>query len=547
MLAYLLLVGGAFWAIWQLLRPLFEKSPLDVVPGPPAKSVISGNLEQLFERDAWGFHDELARNYSSSVVKIHAVLGRKWLYVFDPTALRSIVLKEQGTYDQIPWLIESTRLLLGEGILGVLGEAHRRQRKMLTPVFSENNLRNLTPVFYQVADRLVEGISRRVMNHTQDLDMLDWMGRAALEIFGQAGLGHSFDPLTDDDASDAYTMAAKAYLPLSFTPLMVATRQASPLLTKLGPTWFRRWLVDHLPFKQVQDLKSVVDVLYDTSARIIEDKKAALEKGELAVGRDIISILLKANMAANEEDRLPDEQIKGQMNIMLFAATDTTSHVMAQALQLLCEHPDIQEKVRQEILASRNGQHIAYDQLHALPLLDAVCKETLRLYPPTPIVLREAFEDASLPLSEPICSPDGTLIDSIPIPKGTNVLVGVRACNRNKALWGADAEEWRPRRWLEPLPKAVENASLPGVYSNMMTFVGGGRSCIGFKFAQIEMKVILSTLLANFTFALSEKPIVWNVSAITFPSVSKESEKAEMWLRVGRYQEDGADILHSEV
>ncbi len=100
---------------------------------------------------------------------------------------------------------------------------------MLTPVFSENNLRNLTPVFYEVADRvsdiwnltiyityeivqLVDGISRRVTNNAQDLDMLDWMGRAALEIFGQAGLGHSFDPLTSDDASDPYTMAAKAYL-----------------------------------------------------------------------------------------------------------------------------------------------------------------------------------------------------------------------------------------------------------------------------------------------------------------------------------------------
>ncbi|RDX47197.1 cytochrome P450 [Lentinus brumalis] len=539
MLAYLLVLGSAFWAIWQLVRPLFERSPLDVVPGPPSKSILSGNLEQLFDRDAWGFHDELAQKYGASVVKIHAVLGRKWLYVFDPAALRSIVLKEQGTYDQIPWLIESTRLLLGEGILGVLGEAHRRQRKMLTPVFSENNLRNLTPVFYEVADRLVDGISRRVTNNAQDLDMLDWMGRAALEIFGQAGLGHSFDPLTSDDASDPYTMAAKAYLPLSFTPLMVAMRQASPLLTRLGPTWFRRWLVERIPFKQVRDLKHVVDVLYDTSARIIEDKKAALEKGEIAVGKDIISILLKANMAAKEEDRLPDEQIKGQMNIMLFAATDTTSHMMAQALQLLCEHPDIQEKVRQEILASRNGQHVAYDQLHALPLLDAVCKETLRLYPPTPIVLREAFEDASLPLSEPICSSDGTVIDSIPIPKGTNVLVAVRACNRHKVLWGDDAEEWKPERWLKPLPKAVENASLPGVYSNMMTFVGGGRSCIGFKFAQIEMKVILSTLLANFTFALSEKPIVWNVSAITFPSVSKESEKPEMWLKVGRCHEDG--------
>ena len=75
-------------------------------------------------------------------------------------------------------------------------------------------------------------------------------------------------------------------------------------------------------------------------------------------------------------------QIALPASILLFAATDTTSHLMAQVLQLLCEHPDIQDKVRREILASRNGQDIAYDQLNALSYLDAICKETLRLYVP---------------------------------------------------------------------------------------------------------------------------------------------------------------------
>ena len=112
-------------------------------------------------------------------------------------------------------------------------------------------------------------------------------------------------------------------------------------------------------------------------------------------------------MAAAESERLPDDQIIGQMScvtvfilallilqshmtcsILLFAATDTTSHMMAQVLQLLAEHPEWQEKVRKEILTARNGQDITYDQLHEMPLLDAICKETLRLYPPTPIVLR---------------------------------------------------------------------------------------------------------------------------------------------------------------
>ncbi|EJF57366.1 cytochrome P450 [Dichomitus squalens LYAD-421 SS1] len=533
MLVQVVLLGAFAWALWQIIRPFIVKSAWDVVPGPPPKSFVSGNLEQLFDRDAWGFHDEVAQNYGP-VVKINAVLGGKWLYVFDPTALRSIVLKEKGTFDQIPWLIQSTRLLLGPGILGVLGEAHRRQRKMLTPVFSDANLRVLTPVFYDVAHRLVQGISRTVLDSPRSVDMLDWMGRAALEIIGKAGMGHSFDPLTSDGSSDPYTKAAKT--PLSFTPAMVAMRQASPILTSMGPARLRRWIVDLLPIPQVQQLKDVVDVLHDTSLRIIDEKKAALQRGDTAQGKDIIGILLKANMAAAAEERLPDEQIIGQMSILLFAATDTTSHLMAQVLQLLAEHPDVQQKVRAEIFVSGDGQDVAYDQLQALPYLDAVCKETLRLYPPTPIVLREACQDSTLTLSEPMRGADGSTIENVFVPKGSNVLIGVRACNRNKALWGDDAEEWKPERWLKPLPKAVEAASIPGVYSHLMTFVGGARSCIGFKFAQIEMKVILSTLLANFTFELSEKPIFWNVSAITFPSVGKESEKPEMWLKVGRYQ-----------
>ncbi|TBU38509.1 cytochrome P450 [Dichomitus squalens] len=533
MLVQVVLLGAFAWALWQIIRPFIVKSAWDVVPGPLPKSFVSGNLEQLFDRDAWGFHDEVAQNYGP-VMKINAVLGGKWLYVFDPTALRSIVLKEKGTFDQIPWLIQSTRLLLGPGILGVLGEAHRRQRKMLTPVFSDANLRVLTPVFYDVAHRLVQGISRTVLDSPRSVDMLDWMGRAALEIIGKAGMGHSFDPLTSDGSSDPYTKAAKT--PLSFTPAMVAMRQASPILTSMGPARLRRWIVDLLPIPQVQQLKDVVDVLHDTSLRIIDEKKAALQRGDTAQGKDIIGILLKANMAAAAEERLPDEQIIGQMSILLFAATDTTSHLMAQVLQLLAEHPDVQQKVRTEIFVSGDGQDVAYDQLQALPYLDAVCKETLRLYPPTPIVLREACQDSTLTLSEPMRGADGSTIENVFVPKGSNVLIGVRACNRNKALWGDDAEEWKPERWLKPLPKAVEAASIPGVYSHLMTFVGGARSCIGFKFAQIEMKVILSTLLANFTFELSEKPIFWNVSAITFPSVGKESEKPEMWLKVGRYQ-----------
>ena len=72
-----------------------------------------------------------------------------------------------------------------------------------------------------------------------------------------------------------------------------------------------------------------------------------------------------------------------------------------------------------------------------------------------------------LPLSEPIRMLDGGVISALPIPKGTRLVPNMGASNVDPALWGADATDWRPERWLEPLPRAVEEARIPGVYSHM--------------------------------------------------------------------------------
>lgn len=81
--------------------------------------------------------------------------------------------------------------------------------------------------------------------------------------------------------------------------------------------------------------------------------------------------------------------------------------------------------------------------------------------------LFRANQATSLPLSQPIRGNDGTKMNEITIPKGTMTIVAIRASNRNKAIWGEDALEWKPERWLSPLPDAVINARIPGVYSNL--------------------------------------------------------------------------------
>jgi len=124
-----------------------------------------------------------------------------------------------------------------------------------------------------------------------------------------------------------------------------------------------------------------------------------------------------------------------------------------------------------------------------------------------------------LPLSKPVKGVDGRERAEVFVPKGTNVIVSAFGANCNPELWGPDAYEWKPERWLSTVPESVIEAHMPGVYSHLMTFMGGSRACIGFKFSQLEMKVVLSVLLNTFEFSLSEKQIGWTMNGIAGPYV----------------------------
>ena len=78
------------------------------------------------------------------------------------------------------------------------------------------------------------------------------------------------------------------------------------------------------------------------------------------------------------------------------------------------------------------------------------------------------MKDAVLPLSEPVMTDDGTsMIKEIPIRKGQDLIVGFGAVNKLKDVWGEDAYEWKPDRWLQPFPTSVTNAHIAGVYSSL--------------------------------------------------------------------------------
>ncbi|KAM5531284.1 hypothetical protein V8D89_015039 [Ganoderma adspersum] len=538
-MAQLLLIAApiALLLLWRLMRHFVSRNSLDNIPGLRPPSFVLGNIPDFFSRN----NQVYLANYLSTygpVATLYAFSGyEKWLHIYDPKALHSIYVKDQENYYRGHTTNIMNRMLLGPGLLSTTGGEHRKQRKLLNPVFSAAHMRGLTPIFYAVAGKLRTALERSVKDGPKDLDILAWMGRTALELVGQGMMGYSFEPLVEEVHND-FAEALKAFM-----PLLVAIQWSRLFVTmadSIRPACLRRVLLDLVPIQSIQHMKAICDVINERSLAIYNEKKAAIERGDqemllaMGEGKDMLSILLRENMKAADEDRLPDSVLLAMLSTFTFAGADTTSNGLSRILHLLCEHADVQDRLRAEIRAAieQYGEEIPYDELSALPYLDAVCRETLRLYAPASFSLRDARQDTVLPLSEPVRGLDGTMMSEIPIAKGTTILANIPACNTNKAVWGEDALEWKPERWLEPLPRSVEEAHVPGIYANLMTFLAGGHACIGFKFSQLEMKVVLCVLLSTFKFELSEKPFVWNFAAISYPSTSYVSSKPEMSLKV---------------
>ncbi|KAJ7847201.1 cytochrome P450 [Mycena leptocephala] len=503
-----------------IIRTIF--SALDNVPGPPRKSIITGHLTQLHNPEDYpgAFQQELEQKYGQ-VVKLNGLFGDRQLFVFDPAALESILVKDRDAY-RLPSL---NILLWGKGILSTNWDDHRRYRKIMVQAFSTANLRGMIPLFYEVAQRTRDGlITPHVISTRQRVDMNAILCRTSLELIGQTGIGYSFDPmLPQQEHTNRYAQALRRLMPAAFK--LQLGFPFLPLLVKIFPPSFLQLMTNLIPLPALHDLRNVVDFLDATAAELVKERKSEMERGAQGSAEDrsdIMSILVKPNTQAERGMHLTDEELVACTSMIIFAATDTTSSSMNRMFHVLAEHPEVQEKLRAEILAT--PELLDHDSLVALPYLDGVVREILRLILKNDLMDPRAAVDSVLPLSTPITGVDGKVMDSILVPKGTMVYVGISAANHSTQIWGDDALEFKPERWTNGKAAGV-TTKLCGVYGNTMTFIGGGRSCIGFKFAQLEMKVIACVLLRAFRFSAPGVHVQWRNTGIMFtPHVDNRSE-----------------------
>jgi len=337
--------------------------------------------------------------------------------------------------------------LLGDGLLTIDGEYHRRSRRIMLPAFHHDTIAAALQTMSGEIDQALEE-----WQEGQRIDLYGWTRRLALRIATRALFG--FDP---DAAGPRVDMAKKFEQGLGF--------------------WARDYVLQVMrgpatPFAQMQAARRDLDEV------IFEEIARRRHSGER--GTDLLSLLIDAR--DEDAEALTDQQIRDQVMTLMFAGHDTTTSTVAFMFYELARQPALVEDLRQEqdrVLGSERPD-AAMLMSGQLQRLDMVLDETLRMYPPAWVGPRRAIESFEFAGQT--------------VPAGAYVNYSSWASHHLPEVF-PEPFEFRPARFS---PEA--KAALPkGAY---VPFGGGSRICIGMRFGQLEVKAIASELIRRFDLAL---------------------------------------------
>nr|RBQ93088.1 hypothetical protein FVER53263_07585 [Fusarium verticillioides] len=422
------------------------------------------------------------------------LFNQERLVVTSPEGLKEVL--GQNSYDYVkPHLLRAmVGKILGYGLLLSEGDVHKLQRKNLMPAFSYRHIKELYPVFWSKAQELVHGIEKELKEEsTSEIDIVDWASRASMDIIGSAGMGHEFKSLADPSIEDTMKMYGS----------MVKQSRGAKLLTVLQLV-LPSIITDYLPFQRNMGVLAASKAARETSQRLINAKKVQMAAKE-KLSPDIISTAL-------ESGHFTDEGLVDTMMTFLAAGHETSAAALTWTMFLLAKNHDIQDRLQEEIRQNVDGltDDVDAKKLDSLSYLHAVCQESLRLYAPIPFTVRDALKDTRIL---------GTFI-----PKGTMVILCPWAINRAHELWGPDADEFNPERWMAP-----GQANSGGSKSNyaFLTFLHGPRGCIGQKFSLAELMALTCALVGRYRFDIDKD---YEVRDITDGIVAKPSKGLKVFV-----------------
>ncbi|KAK0461023.1 cytochrome P450 [Desarmillaria tabescens] len=534
----------AFLAVLSLYRR-FTRISVSHIPGPPPESFVLGNLAEIFQSQAGEPDFKWQRQYGD-VVRVKGTFGEDRLLISDPKALQYIFHTSGYGFLKWPQRTEISRVLMGRGLLWADGNIHKRQRKVMLPGFGAPECKSFIPIFQRTGSELVAkwtDILAGSPSQSVEMNVATWLSRATMDSLGEAAFDYQFGALAQRDNE-----LMKAYFGLMNDTLGSPSKKTIFLQTIL-PVWALQLRAKYSNSKPMAHARYTAKLAEELTQALIDMKSSELLQGKGS--KDVLSLLggsfsvtqyfvlrlytyqVKANASEDVATALTHEEMLAQMRTLLLAGHETSATSTLWILLELARHPDVQDRLRNEIRAvehaihSRGDSEFTSKDFESMTYTIAVMKEAMRLHPALYHNYRRAAHDDVLPLSKPILTTSDELIDKLPVPKGMKVFASIAGYNRNKDLWGNDADVFNPERWLQP-EKHRKGPSV-GVYGNLLTFAGGVRTCVGWRFAIYEVQALLIAIINNFVLSPTEdlKRLRREACLVMIPTLEGEVEKGE--------------------
>lgn len=419
-------------------------------PGPRYYTPFT--LWRTARPDPLRFCADLARQYGD-VVCFRVALWRSYL-VFHPDLCRHVLQENHQNYRK-GFLVERTKVLIGNGLFSSEGDLWRRQRRLAQPAFHRQQVETFVRL---ICARTAEALDAW-MPHAREgapLDIAAEMSRLTLRIVGDALFGVD---LGDDAARFGHALLEA----LDFVNRRVMS--AAPV-----PLW--------LPTPRTVRFRSALRALDDVVYRIIQTRRRDNATG-------LLSMLILAH-DDTDDDTMSDHQLRDEVMTLLLAGHETTAALLAWTCYLLGMHPEVEERLRAEVRRTLDGRPPTVSDLPHLPYLRMIIEESLRLYPPLPFFSRQAAAADSL--------------GGYDITSGSVVSLCPFVTHRHPAFW-EDPERFDPERFAPPRATGRSRYAY-------FPFGGGPRQCIGFEFALLEASLILLMVVQRYRLRLvSDGPV----------------------------------------
>ncbi|CAB4417395.1 unnamed protein product [Rhizophagus irregularis] len=454
---------------FYLLKSLYDIiycayfGPLSIVPGPklfPLTRLFISFKQISGQR--WKWIQNVAVPTYGPMVR----LGPNLVLISDKDAIKEIIAADfPKNFNYIKFRTEDRF----DTLFSTIDKSfHKKRRRILSPAFSIKYVSSLEPLMILCVKDLIykvdECIEKKTFSDGAVLNIVNLVQSCVLDIIGETNFGGKFNSIE----TLSHPLPGKVYQELR--------RRAMKSLFPLFKSFMK--------YDQY---------LLDLSNELIKNRRQA-EKSRV----DILQAIL--DVVKNEEsDQITDFEIFDQILEFLIAGTDTVGLTASMAITLLAKNPDKLKLLQQELdnaLGNCNDELPKHDQLKALPYLNAVINETMRLWPVTldgeslgPIMLNYRKNGWSIEIGIGRSPEKDTIINGYMIPARTNLVLNYYHLHHDPKYWGKNVEEFVPERWLD-LNNSPKDIFYP--------FSAGSRNCIGQNFALMEMRLIIASLLFQF-------------------------------------------------